>query len=64
MTAKIEQPKQAVQIAATKPATSTAEAAGPAASAASAGTPAVPVSSSSMSARTEQVALQTQEPAL
>lgn len=64
MTAKIEQPKQAVQIAATKPATSTAEAAGPAASAASAGAPAVPVSSSSMSARTEQVALQTQEPAL
>lgn len=64
MTAKIEQPKQAVQIAATKPATSTAEAAGPAALAASAGTPAVPVSSSSMSARTEQVALQTQEPAL
>ncbi|MXN28173.1 MULTISPECIES: lytic transglycosylase domain-containing protein [Delftia] len=64
MTAKIEQPKQAVQIAATKPATSTAEAAGPAASAASAGNPAVPVSSSSMSARTEQVALQTQEPAL
>lgn len=64
MTAKIEQPKQAVQIAATKPATSTAEAAGPAASAASAGTPAVPVSSSSMFARTEQVALQTQEPAL
>lgn len=64
MTAKIEQPKQAVQIAATKPAASTAEAAGPAASAASAGTPAVPVSSSSMSARTEQVALQTQEPAL
>ena len=61
MTAKIEQPKQAVQIAATKPATSTAEAAGPAASAASAGTP---VSSSNTSARSEQVALQSQEPAL
>ena len=59
MTAKIEQPKQAVQIAATKPATSTAEAAGPAASAASAGTPAVPVSSSSMSARTEHCLLYT-----
>lgn len=65
MTAKIEQPKQAVQIAATKPASSTAEAAGPAAaSAASAGPAAVPVSSTSTSARTEQVALQTQEPAL
>ena len=61
MTAKVDQPRQAVQIASTKPATPVAEASGPAAAAAPA---AVPVSSSSTSARSEQVALQTQEPAL
>ena len=61
MTAKVDQPRQAVQIASTKPATPVAEASVPAASAASA---AVPVSSSNTSARSEQVALQSQEPAL
>ena len=61
LTAKVDQPRQAVQIASTKPATPVAEASGPAAAAAPA---AVPVSSSSTSARSEQVALQTQEPAL
>ena len=61
MTAKVDQPRQAVQIASTKPAPPVAEASGPAAAAAPA---AVPVSSSSTSARSEQVALQTQEPAL
>ena len=61
MTAKVDQPRQAVQIASTKPATPVAEASGPAAAAAPA---AVPVSSSNTSARSEQVALQTQEPAL
>lgn len=61
MTAKVDQPRQAVQIASTKPATPVAEASGPAAAAAPA---AVPVSSNSTSARSEQVALQTQEPAL
>ncbi|MCG3782488.1 lytic transglycosylase domain-containing protein [Delftia acidovorans] len=61
MTAKVDQPRQAVQIASTKPATPVAEASVPAASAASA---AVPVSSSNTTARSEQVALQSQEPAL
>ncbi|MCA1068960.1 lytic transglycosylase domain-containing protein [Delftia acidovorans] len=61
MTAKVDQPRQAVQIASTKPATPVAEASVPAASAAPA---AVPVSSSNTSARSEQVALQSQEPAL
>lgn len=61
MTAKVDQPRQAVQIASTKPAPPVAEASGPAASAAPA---AVPVSSSNTSARSEQVALQSQEPAL
>ncbi|MDR0204454.1 MAG: lytic transglycosylase domain-containing protein [Delftia acidovorans] len=61
LTAKVDQPRQAVQIASTKPAPPVAEASGPAAAAAPA---AVPVSSSSTSARSEQVALQTQEPAL
>ncbi|MCG8987154.1 lytic transglycosylase domain-containing protein [Delftia acidovorans] len=61
MTAKVDQPRQAVQIASTKPATPVAEASGPAAAAAPA---AVPVSSSNTSARSEQVALQSQEPAL
>ena len=61
MTAKVDQPRQAVQIASTKPATPMAEASGPAAAAAPA---AVPVSSSNTSARSEQVALQSQEPAL
>ena len=61
MTAKVDQPRQAVQIASTKPATPVAEASGPAAASAPA---AVPVSSNSTSARSEQVALQTQEPAL
>lgn len=61
MTAKVEQPRQAVQVASTKPAAPVAEASGAAAAAAPA---AVPVSSSSTSARSEQVALQTQEPAL
>ncbi|ATH11305.1 lytic transglycosylase [Delftia acidovorans] len=61
MTAKVDQPRQAVQIASTKPATPVAEATGPAAAAAPA---AVPVSSSNTSARSEQVALQSQEPAL
>lgn len=61
MTAKVDQPRQAVQVASTKPATPVAEASGPAASAAPA---AVPVSSSNTSARSEQVALQSQEPAL
>ena len=61
MTAKVDQPRQAVQIASTKPATPVAEASVPAAAAAPA---AVPVSSSNTSARSEQVALQSQEPAL
>ena len=61
MTAKVDQPRQAVQVASTKPATPVAEASGPAAAAAPA---AVPVSSSNTSARSEQVALQSQEPAL
>lgn len=61
MTAKVDQPRQAVQIASTKPATPVAEASGPAAAAAPA---AVPVSSSNTSVRSEQVALQSQEPAL
>lgn len=61
MTAKVDQPRQAVQIASTKPATPVAEASVPAPSAAPA---AVPVSSSNTSARSEQVALQSQEPAL
>jgi len=61
MTAKVDQPRQAVQIASTKPATPVAEASGSAAAAAPA---AVPVSSSNTSARSEQVALQSQEPAL
>lgn len=61
MTAKVDQPRQAVQIASTKPAPPVAEASGPAAAAAPA---AVPVSSSNTSARSEQVALQSQEPAL
>jgi hypothetical protein len=61
MTAKVDQPRQAVQVASTKPATPGAEASGPAAAAAPA---AVPVSSSNTSARSEQVALQSQEPAL
>lgn len=61
MTAKVDQPRQAVQIASTKPTTPVAEASGPAAAAAPA---AVPVSSSNTSARSEQVALQSQEPAL
>ncbi|APE50433.1 lytic transglycosylase [Delftia sp. HK171] len=61
MTAKVDQPRQAVQIASTKPAPPVAEATGPAAAAAPA---AVPVSSSNTSARSEQVALQSQEPAL
>ncbi|WP_447915263.1 transglycosylase SLT domain-containing protein [Delftia acidovorans] len=61
MTAKVDQPRQAAQIASTKPATPVAEASVPAASAAPA---AVPVSSSNTSARSEQVALQSQEPAL
>ncbi|WP_373785691.1 lytic transglycosylase domain-containing protein [Delftia acidovorans] len=61
MTAKVDQPRQAVQVASTKPATPVAEASGPAAAAAPA---AVPVSSSNTSVRSEQVALQSQEPAL
>ncbi|KZK32565.1 lytic transglycosylase [Delftia sp. GW456-R20] len=61
MTAKVDQPRQAVQVASTKPAPPVAEASGPAAAAAPA---AVPVSSSNTSARSEQVALQSQEPAL
>ncbi|QPR34743.1 lytic transglycosylase domain-containing protein [Delftia acidovorans] len=61
MTAKVDQPRQAVQVASTKPATPVAEASVPAAAAAPA---AVPVSSSNTSARSEQVALQSQEPAL
>lgn len=61
MTAKVDQPRQAVQIASTKPAPPVAEASGPAAAAAPA---AVPVSSSNTTARSEQVALQSQEPAL
>ncbi len=61
MTAKVDQPRQAVQIASTKPATPVAEASVPAAAAAPA---AVPVSSSNTTARSEQVALQSQEPAL
>lgn len=61
MTAKVDQPRHAVQVASTKPATPVAEASVPAAAAAPA---AVPVSSSNTSARSEQVALQSQEPAL
>jgi soluble lytic murein transglycosylase-like protein len=68
MTAKIEQPRPAapaqVQVAATKPAAPAADAALPAAAASVAAPAPVPVSAVRTPARTEQVALQTQEPAL
>ncbi|CAB5661183.1 murein transglycosylase C [Delftia tsuruhatensis] len=61
MTAKIEQPKPAVQVAVTKPVTPATAATATEAAATQAP---VPVSSGIPSVRTEQVALQTQEPAL